>query len=73
MQSAHDLGTAPSLVDAQVADDVGRLHATVGAVTREQRGAIADRTDVTTRIDGAAASSPDAVLVDDLRGAARFR
>ncbi len=37
MQSAHDLGTAPRLVNTQVADEVRRLHAAVSTVTREQR------------------------------------
>src|SRR3984957_5436104 len=43
MQSAHDLSAAPSLVDAQVGDDIRSLHATVCSVAREQRDTTANR------------------------------
>src|ERR1700731_1678090 len=43
LQSAHDLSAAPSLVDAQVGDDIRSLHATVCSVAREQRAATANR------------------------------
>ena len=34
MQGAHDLSTAPSLVEAQVADEIRNLEAAVGASSR---------------------------------------
>src|SRR6202020_2767853 len=41
VQGAHDLGRAPRLIDAQVGDEVGGLHAAVGAVAPAQRAATA--------------------------------
>src|SRR4029077_14293137 len=37
VRRTHDLGTAPSLVDAQVGDKVAGLHAAVGTDAREDR------------------------------------
>src|SRR4029077_14671447 len=39
VRSAHDLGTTPRLIDAQVGNDVAGLHAAIGASPREQRSA----------------------------------
>ena len=60
MGSAHDLGTAPRLVDAQVGDDVGSLHATISADAREQRAATSVRVaDWRSRLAG----NPPGVMV----------
>ena len=42
MRRGHDLSTAPSLVDADVADEVTGLHAAVGTVAGELRAATRD-------------------------------
>ena len=37
MRRGHDLSTAPSLVEADIADEVAGLHAAIGTVARELR------------------------------------
>ena len=79
MRRGHNLGTAPSLVEADIADEVAGLHAAVGTVARELRAAARHAADEAARCDRAETRNAGLTgsrgngLVDDLSRAPRFR